>query len=121
MSNLIAEAGGDYYFKNDTTTTSLPMSFENILKNFHDADIWLNCPVETLEKLFAMDERHKLFKSAKNGNVFAALKRYRESGANDFWESGIANPDIVLKDVIQALHPSLLPDYQPVYMIKVSG
>jgi len=117
-AQLFADAGGDYFFKNDTTTTSLPMSFEHILKNFHNADIWLNCPVETLDKLFAMDERHKLFKAAQNGNVFAFLKRYRTSGANDFWEGGIANPDIVLKDIIWALHPNLLPDYQPIYIIK---
>jgi len=119
MAQLFADAGGDYFFKNDTTTTSLSMSFENILKNFHDADIWLNCPVKTLDELFAMDERHKLFKAAQNGNVFAFLKRCSESGANDFWESGIVAPDAILKDVIWALHPSLLPDYQTVYIMKL--
>ena len=118
MSNLIADAGGDYFFKNDTTTTSLPMSFEHILKNFHDADVWLNCPDETLVKLFARDERHRLFKATMSGNVFASLKRYKNSGANDFWESGIVNPDIILKDIIWALHPYLLPDYQTVYILK---
>jgi len=118
MAQLFADAGGDYFFKKDTSTTSLPMSFEHILKNFHNADIWLNCPVATLEKLFSMDERHKLFKAAQNGNVFAFLNRYNTGGANDFWESGIASPDIVLKDVIWALHPTLLPDYQPFYVIK---
>ena len=119
MAQLFADAGGNYFFKNDTTTTSLPMSFEHILKNFHDADIWLNCPVKTLNELFATDERHKLFKAAKNGNVFAFLKRYNENGANDFWESGIANPDIILKDIIWALHPALLSDYETVYILKV--
>jgi iron complex transport system substrate-binding protein len=118
MAQLFADAGGDYFFKNDSATTSLPMSFEHILKNFHNADIWLNCPVGTLDKLFAMDERHKLFKAAKKGNVFAFLKRCRTSGANDFWESGIANPDIVLKDIIWAMHPELLSDFQPFYIIK---
>ena len=118
MAQLFTDAGGDYFFKNDTATTSLPMSFEHILKNFHNADVWLNCPESTLDKLFAMDERHRLFKAAQNGNVFAFLKRYRASGANDFWESGIANPNIVLKDIIWALHPDLLTDYQPFYIIK---
>ena len=117
-AQLFADAGSDYFFKNDSATTSLPMSFEHVLKNFHNADIWLNCPVETLDKLFAMDERHKLFKAAQNGNVFAFLKRYRASGANDFWENGIATPDIVLKDIIWALHPNLLTGYQPFYIIK---
>ena len=121
MAQLFADAGGDYFFKNDSATNSLPMSFEHILKNFHDADVWLNCPVETLDKLFAMDERHKLFKAAQNGNAFAFFKRCNSSGGNDFWESGIANPDIVLKDVVWALHQNLLPDYQTFYLIKLKS
>jgi iron complex transport system substrate-binding protein len=118
MCNLITDAGGDYYFKNDTSTASLPMSFEYVLKNFHAADVWLNSPAETLEQLFAMDRRHRLFSAAKNGNVFAQLNRCSSSGANDFWESGVAAPDIILRDAIWALHPALLPSYQPVYILK---
>jgi iron complex transport system substrate-binding protein len=119
MGQLFTDAGSDYFFKNDTTTTSLALSYEMVLKNFHSCDVWLNAPVNTMQKLFAMDERNRLFKAAQNGSVFAFTAKTKENGANDFWESGIANPDIVLKDVIWALHPALLPDYQPVYIEKL--
>ena len=41
------------------------------------------------------------------------------SGANDFWESAIARPDLILSDVIAILHPEILPDYQLFYAEKL--
>ena len=41
------------------------------------------------------------------------------SGSNDFWESAIARPDLILSDVIAILHPEILPDYQLFYAEKL--
>lgn len=118
MGKLFIEAGGDYIYKNDSTTGSLALNFETVLNNFHNADVWLNAPVSDLNSLKQMDERHNLFKSAQNGNVFAFNGRVKKN-TNDFWESAIAHPDIVLKDVIWALHPEVLTDYTPTYILKL--
>jgi iron complex transport system substrate-binding protein len=32
--------------------------------------------------------------------------------ANDYWESGIINPHVILADLINILHPELLPDHK---------
>lgn len=119
MGQLFADAGADYFYKNDTTTGSLPLNFETVLHNFSQADVWLNAPVATMKELFAMDERHKLFSAAKNHYVYGFYARTHVGGANDFWESAVAHPDIVLTDIIWALHPELLPEYQPVYLLKL--
>lgn len=119
MTCYFIDAGGNYFYKNDSSYTSLPLNFETVLSNFSNADIWLNAPVTTMANLFKMDERHKLFKSAKNGEVFALMKRSGPNGVNDFWESGVAHPDLVLKDFIWALHPELMKDYEPTYLIKL--
>jgi iron complex transport system substrate-binding protein len=66
-----------------------------------------------------MDSRHQLFKAVQTKNVFAFMAKTNANGANDFWESATARPDIVLKDVIWALHPNYMPDYQPVYILKL--
>ncbi|MDR3328089.1 MAG: ABC transporter substrate-binding protein [Prevotellaceae bacterium] len=116
MGQLFNDAGSDYLYKNDSTTTSLSLSYETVLQNFHGSQIWLNAPVNTLKKLFAMDERNKLFEAAQKGSVFAFTAAQHPDGANDFWENGVANPDKILMDVIWALHPTLLPDYHPVYI-----
>lgn len=119
MAQLFAHAGGDYFYKNDISTSSLPLNFETVLNNFSQADVWLNAPVASLSELFAMDERHRLFNSAKNGRVFGFFARTKPSGANDFWESAVAHPDVVLRDVIWALQPQLLPNYEPTYLIQL--
>ena len=118
MAQLFADAGCDYYYKNDTNTGSLPLNFEMVLSQFAQADYWLNAPVATIEELFAMDERHQLFKAAKNRKVFGFFARTNEN-ANDFWESAIAYPDKVLKDVIWAISPDLMQDYKPLYIKKL--
>jgi iron complex transport system substrate-binding protein len=41
------------------------------------------------------------------------------SGANDFWESAVARPDVLLSDVIAILHPQLLQNHQLVYAKKL--
>ncbi|MGM9805171.1 MAG: ABC transporter substrate-binding protein [Candidatus Aphodosoma sp.] len=119
MGQLFSDAGADYYYANDTTTSSLPLNFETVLHKFNDADVWLNAPVSSINELLSMDERHAFFRSAREGNVFAFTARTHPSGANDFWESAVSRPDIILKDMIWALHPELLPDYTPVYIMKL--
>jgi iron complex transport system substrate-binding protein len=119
MGNLFVDAGGKYFYENDTTKGSLSLSFESVLHNFHNTDIWLNAPVKTLAELQQMDTRHELFKPMQTKNVFAFMAKTHPNGANDFWESAVAHPDIVLKDVIWALHPALLSNYLPVYILKL--
>ena len=120
MGKLFSDAGADYFYKNDTTTsTSLALNFETVLNNFHDVDVWLNAPTTTLDALMQMDSRHNLFRSAREGRVYGFYLRTLPDGANDFWESAVARPDLVLKDIIWALHPHLLPNYQPTYILKL--
>ena len=120
MGRLFADAGADYFYKNDSSTNaSLALNFETVLGNFHDADVWFNAPTTSMSALMQMDERHGLFRAAREGRVFGFYARTLPDGANDFWESAVARPDLVLKDLIWALHPQLLPDYEPTYTIKV--
>lgn len=119
MGRLFVDAGADYFYANDTTSGSLPLNFETVLNQFSSADVWLNAPVSSMPELLKMDERHRLFSSAQKGNVYGFYARTKPSGANDFWESAVVHPDLVLRDVIWALHPELLPNYTPIYLIRL--
>lgn len=120
MARLFADAGADYFYKNDTSAASLPLNFETVLHNFAQADVWLNAPTATMDELFAMDTRHKLFKAAKEGEVYGFYARTLAGGANDFWESGVVRPDLILKDLVWALHPDLSDGYRPTYINKLT-
>ncbi|MEM7110369.1 MAG: ABC transporter substrate-binding protein, partial [Bacteroidota bacterium] len=119
LTKLIYDAGGDYYYKNEKSTGSLPLSFEVVVDKMIDADYWLGPRAESLKELEMMDERYTLFKAFKDGNVYTFNKRMSESGGNDYWESGMTRPDLILKDVIKIFHPELLPDHELYYYKKL--
>ena len=98
---------------------NLPLNVERVLKNFVDTDIWLNVNFSTIDELIKTDSKHALFRPVKTGQVYNFNKRLLPSTANDFWESAIARPDILLADVITILHPELMPDYRFVYTEKL--
>ncbi|WP_462247873.1 ABC transporter substrate-binding protein [Ekhidna sp.] len=119
LTKLIQDAGGDYHYKNEKSTGSLPLSFEVVLDKMIDADFWMGPRAESLKELGMMDERYKLFKAFKEGNVYTFNKRRSENGGNDYWESGMTRPDLILKDVIRIFHPELLPDHELYYYRKL--
>ena len=115
MGKLFADAGAKYYFANDTTSGSLPLNVEMVLKNFSKTDVWLNCSFNSIDDLVKADSKHALFNPVKTGKVYNFNKRMLPSTANDFWESAVARPDLLLADVIAILHPEILPGYKLVY------
>ena len=119
MGQLFADAGADYFYKNDHRRESLPLSFEMVLQNFRHADFWIGANAATMAELMASDERYALFDAVKNNKVYNLNRRVTTTGGNDFWESAIAHPDLVLSDLIKILHPDILPDYELVYMEKL--
>ncbi len=120
MSELFRDAGGDYFYANDTTTGSLPLNVETVLKNFSDTDFWLDCNFGTINELIKTDSKHALFRPVKEEKVYNFNKRMLPSTANDFWESTVARPDLLLADVIAILHPEILPDYELIYASKLT-
>ena len=119
MGRLLKDAGASYYYEQDSTGGSLALNFETVLHNFANSQVWLNAPTQTLKELQELDQRHNLFQAAKQNRVYGFYNRTKEGGANDFWESGVAHPDIVLQDLIWALYPETMKDYQPVYIIQL--
>jgi len=68
-----------------------------------------------LNELIQADSKHALFRPVALKQVYNFNKRLLPSTANDFWESAVARPDLLLADVIAILHPDLLPGYELVY------
>jgi iron complex transport system substrate-binding protein len=120
MGRLFADVGASYYFAKDTTKGSLPLNVEMVLKNFSQTDVWLNCSFNSITDLVNADSKHALFNPVKTGAVYNFNKRMLPSTANDFWESAVARPDLLLSDVIAILHPDLLPGYELVYAGKLT-
>ncbi len=119
MSTLFADAGAEYFYANDTTSGSLPLNVETVLKNFTETDVWLNCNFNSIEELVKADSKHSFFRPVSFKQVYNFNKRLLPSTANDFWESAVARPDLLLSDIISILHPDLLKGYELVYAEKL--
>lgn len=119
-AQLLADAGAMYLWADDTSTGSLPLSFEEVFERARDADFWLNPGMwKSLADGKAEDERFTQFAAFQKGNVFNNNKRLNENGGNDYFESGLTNPDVVLADLIKIFHPELLPDHELYFYQKL--
>lgn len=113
---LFNDAKLEYYFKDNESTGSIGLNIESILTNFSKANLWVGCEADTYKELLSKDSKYFLLSSVKNKRVFNNHKRITKSGGNDYFESVIANPDLILKDLIKAAYPELLPDYSFTYI-----
>ncbi|MGL5787124.1 MAG: ABC transporter substrate-binding protein [Bacteroidales bacterium] len=105
MATLFRDAGADYAYADTPEYGSLPLSTEEVLSRFKSADVWVNVNSSSLNELKAADNKHAFFKAFKTGNVYANSKRTKGL-ANDFWERGVMQPHLLLKDYICILNNS---------------
>ncbi len=120
-AQLLEEAGADYLWADNESQRSLSLDFETVYEEAHDAEYWITMRNEwgSRNDVVAEDERYGNFRAIKTGNVFNANARLNEHGGNDYWETGLIEPDVLLADLIKILHPDLLPDHQLKYYRKL--
>ncbi len=88
-------------------------------RNFADADVWFGSNARTLASLAEADEKHTWFKAYKDAEVYNFYRRRPEgSDANDFWETGVVHPELILCDMIKILYPKLLDDQTELFFIE---
>ena len=104
LAYLFKDAGADYPFYEDERETSIPLTVEETLRSFHEADVWVGAGGNSLEELAQMDEKHTWFKAYQNGRVYNWRKQSRPGGANNFWERGVVHPEEMLEDLIHILN-----------------
>ncbi len=109
---LIEDAGGDYLFSDLTEANSVPYSVEAVFRRAADADFWINPgTAESLEDISAADHRLSRLPVCREGRVWNNRKRMTPAGGNDYWETAVVRPDILLMDMVSILHPEMLPGY----------
>lgn len=96
MSQLIRDAGGKVLGAQEGLSGSSVIGFEEALALAMEADVWLNpggC--RTKEQLYGINNVFRQFPTEIYNNNLRTVP----SGGNDFWESGVVRPDMVLSDL----------------------
>ena len=121
FANLVKDAGGNYIFGNNQKSESIPLSIEEVFNKASHADIWLN-PNDATEKrnILNIESRIKDFKPYSTAKIYNNNKRRNYYGGNDFWESGVVKPDVVLKDLIKIMQAEDDHESELYYYLKIN-
>ena len=103
MGNLFRNAGAQYKYEDNPSTSSIPLTMEQAIQDFAQADVWVGCEANSLKELEAIDKKHTWFNAFQTGQVYNFRRRALPSGANDFWESATVHPERVLQDLQKVL------------------
>ena len=103
MGNLFRDVGAQYKYQDNPSTSSIPLTMEQAIQDFAQADVWVGCEANSLKELEAIDKKHTWFKAFQTGQVYNFRRRALPSGANDFWESATVHPERVLQDLQKVL------------------
>jgi len=95
VANHISDAGGTYIWQENKDKSSLQLDFETVYEKAQD------------------------FKALKNNELYNGSRRVSPRGGYDIYESAVVQPDVVLKDLIKAFHPELLPEHAFFYYEKL--
>jgi iron complex transport system substrate-binding protein len=100
----------------DTMVGTVTTGLEWVLGRFHEADYWMNCQQEKKSEL---DERLSLLSAYQKNRIYHFNKRSIKRPVaviSDFYESAVAHPDRILKDVAAVLHPHLFEGHETQYL-----
>lgn len=120
LSRLIYDAGGTVLNGGGKGNDSETIDMETAFSLASDADFWLN--VGTPRSIAELKGHLPMFgevKSVRQGNVYNNTLRTNTAGGNDFYESGAIHPDIVLSDIVEILHPDVLPSRKLQYYYQL--
>ncbi|MDR3350190.1 MAG: ABC transporter substrate-binding protein [Prevotellaceae bacterium] len=115
MNKLVSDAGAQIIGLR-SGRNSAPLSLESAYTCAMQADYWLHPnSYRTLHELEAADSRFARTPAFINGKIYNNTRRFTPGGGSDFWESGVVQPDVVLKDLAHIFHPDIFPEHEPVY------
>lgn len=117
---LINDAGADYIKDGIKGTQSRPIDMEEAYSLATKADYWINTgAVRSRKELTQICPKFVDVSCFVKGNVYNNTKRVIKSGGNDFWESGIVHPDLILRDLVKIFHPEMMDSVEFTYYEKL--
>lgn len=114
MATLLADAGANYLWSDNESTTFMPLSFEAVLDKAGEGDKWIiryyadeDMTYKSLEKEY---KPYSYFKAFKEKNVYGCNTMHSK-----YYEDLPIHPDYILKDMAHVFHPNLFPEYEAKY------
>lgn len=122
-AQLLTDAGTDYAFEHLRKPGSLlHVSFEEAYVAGARAEAWVGARpgFASLDRMIAATPRADWFAAVRTGQVYAFDRGYLGAWASPMHDNGMTRPHLALRDLVQALHPELLPaPVQPTFLRRL--
>lgn len=106
VGTLITDAGGTYPWADDPSTGSRELNFETVYARAGHIPLWLVVDGWTsVDDALADEPKYGELAAVRGGRVWNANRALGPGGGNDYWERGVARPDLILADLVAILHP----------------
>ncbi|MDX9782248.1 MAG: ABC transporter substrate-binding protein [Bacteroidales bacterium] len=121
MNLLVKDAGGVILGASENQSYTKAYSIEEVFILSRDAEVWINPnAISTMKELVTSTPLFNKIAPVINKRVFNNIKLSTSGGGSQFWESGVMEPDIILKDLISILHPDLFKEYSTKYYLHLN-
>jgi len=121
MAQYLKDANTDYLWADTKGKGSLSLNFESVFEKGSIADFWLDSGIYTsFKELEEANQHYAKFKAFQTKNIFSFAHQKGKNGGLLYYELAPTQPHIVLKDIIKATHPELLPEYTPFFLKKLN-
>lgn len=114
MVRIYRDAGADYVFSDNTSTSNVNMSFENVLKEGQDADFWVmkywSAEPMSYSELLGEYHLYSQFKAFREKKIYGC-----NTGVSSYYDDIVLDPALILEDLAAIFHPDLFPGYSQVY------
>ncbi len=119
MGIMFADAGAHYVFADRPGSGSIGLSFETVLDEAQEADLWLvkynsESPL-TYSQMASDYQPYSRFEAFQQRHIFGC-----DLAHNHFYEETPFHPDRLLRDLIIILHPQLMPGEKARYYHPLS-
>ena len=108
LAVLIQDAGGKFLWRENPSKEAFTVSLEEVFLRAAGADFWINCgSANSMDALLSFDPRFSTLPAVKKSQVYNNNLRSTPAGGNDYWESGVVHPDLMLADLVKIFHPEV--------------
>ena len=112
-ARIIKDAGGCYLWADDTTR-EMKLSLEEVFAVADSADVWVNPGIYgTPEEILAAEPRLSRIRAFREKRVCQNDARKSAGGGNDFYESAVARPMELIKNLRECIYSGISLDSGP--------
>ena len=118
IGRLVADAGGDYVFSDESASGSVPYAPEKVFDRAQSADLWLFKYRQDVPLTYG-----QLAQEWQNYAEMSAFKHRKVYACNllkaDYYEETPFHPNLLLRDYICIFHPEVLENPQARYFTRI--